>query len=150
MMNKSNWGRKGLIHLTISHHSPSAKGIRVETQSRNMKGGMMEELCLLAFSPWLLNLLSYITQNNLFIGGSTYSGLGHPALIINKKNATGLPIGQSYGVIFSIKIPTSQIYLFIYQVHKSQHRLHVRHCLSNINYFVSQWWLHSVAFLIQS
>ena len=151
-MPKNNWGRKGLVKFTISHRNSSSKEVRVETQGRNMEAGVMKEPCLLTFSPWLPILLSYITQNHLSIGGSTHSGLGHPTLVINQKNSHRLAYRPSYGVIFSTRIPSSQLYLVKRQVHKNQPAQipYETHCFSNINYFVSQWWFCLVTLLIQN
>jgi hypothetical protein len=62
-MTRTNLG-KG--RLTFPLHSPSSSKARAGVQGRNLEAGAeaeaMEEHCLLAYSPGLLSLLSYLTQ----------------------------------------------------------------------------------------
>ena len=59
----------------------------------------------------LLSLLSCRTQDHLPRGGPTHSELGSPTSTIDQENTPAdLPPGQSYGDIFSVKIPSSQLW----------------------------------------
>lgn len=62
----------------------------------------------------LFSLLFYMVHVHLRRGGPAHSYLGPPTVsIINQENAlhTVLPTGQSFGDIFSITIPSSQMTL---------------------------------------
>lgn len=56
-MTKDSLGRKGFIVFILSHHSPSGKEIRTESQDRNLEVGIdnetMEECSFLDGSLWL-------------------------------------------------------------------------------------------------
>lgn len=48
-MTRGNLGSTGLFHLTLSYGNPSLKEVKADTETETM-----EEFCLLACSPWLV------------------------------------------------------------------------------------------------
>jgi hypothetical protein len=94
-MTQSNLGRKGLFGL----HIPACSLLReakIRTQSRKLEAGteaaVIEEYCILACSSWLVQLVSYTTQDHLLRGSTTYRGLGPPGSRNNQENVLDLPI----------------------------------------------------------
>lgn len=79
---------QGLCHFTsLSCKEETRKQELTEVEAR-------EGHCLLACSSWLAQSDSFTTQDHLFEGGITHSGLGHPLSISNQENAPGLYAGN--------------------------------------------------------
>jgi len=68
----------------------------------------MEECCFLTYSLWLAH---FAPQTHLPNSSTAHSRLGSSTAVINQENAPQTCIGQSDGVVFSVKIFFSQVTL---------------------------------------
>ena len=92
-MASSNLGGRGLFDSHTLNHT-SLKEAKAETQTKQeprgrnpesgADAGAMEEGCLLACSPWIVQSTFLIEpRNHQPRGGPTHNGLGPPFLITN-------------------------------------------------------------------
>lgn len=86
-MTKFNLGRKGVIWLNLSGHSPSVTEFGAEAQAGTDIETIGEQGSL-AHSFWLvLGQLSYATQNHLPRDNNTHSGQDPPTSLNNQNNS---------------------------------------------------------------
>ena len=87
-MIKATWGGKDVFclhfHITVYHQRKSGQELK---QGRNLEPGadaaIMEGCCSLACSSWLVNLLSYRTQDHQPRDGTTHNRLISPQVNTN-------------------------------------------------------------------
>lgn len=105
---------RGRVYLPYTSSSQSIKRCQVRNWSKagtwkHKRQQRPEDCCLQAS----LELVQFAFLNHLHRGSTAHSGLSLPMSDTNKKkkkkSPIDLPIGQFYGIIFSVESPCSQM-----------------------------------------